>query len=112
MPSAPPACGYLISVLFLRLEEDMTQSAETRARLSHPVIDSDGHWLEFIPVYNEFLKAELGASGVERLWKAVRLEATQGEPTLDHEARSAARLPARGWWPVPTKATMDRAAIM
>jgi len=90
----------------------MTKSAAARARLSHPVIDSDGHWLEFVPVYNEFLKAELGASGTERFWKSVASQGTQGAPALDAKARRDAKLPVKGWWPVPTKATLDRAAIM
>ena len=37
--------------------------AAIRARLSHPVIDSDGHWLEFGPAITEYLE-RVGGRGV------------------------------------------------
>ena len=33
-----------------------SKSAALRARLNHPVLDSDGHLLEFIPVVTEYLQ--------------------------------------------------------
>lgn len=35
-------------------------SADTRAKLDHPVIDADGHMLEYVPVYLDFLKQVAG----------------------------------------------------
>ena len=43
-----------------------TRSAAIRAKLKHPVIDSDGHALEFGPVYFDFLKQVAGPRIVER----------------------------------------------
>jgi hypothetical protein len=45
-----------------------SKSAEIRGRLNHPVIDADGHWVEYPPALNEYVARELGADGVRRLW--------------------------------------------
>ena len=41
-------------------------SADTRAKLDHPVIDADGHMLEYVPVYLDFLKQVAGPEMVAR----------------------------------------------
>ena len=33
-----------------------SKSAAVRAKLNHPVIDGDGHWLEPIPIFLDFLR--------------------------------------------------------
>jgi len=90
----------------------LTTSADVRARLGHPVIDSDGHWIEFPPVFSEFLRKIVGEDGVKRFWKAQSSASTLTGEDLDWEGRSAARLPGLGWWGMPTKPTADRAAVM
>ena len=35
-------------------------SKEIRKRIGHPVIDADGHWLEFGPSINDYLKEVAG----------------------------------------------------
>ena len=35
-----------------------TRSAEIHAQLRHPIIDADGHWLEPVPIFLDFLKQE------------------------------------------------------
>jgi hypothetical protein len=40
-----------------------TKSAAIRARLSHPVIDTDGHGTEFGPLVLDYLKAAGAACG-------------------------------------------------
>ena len=39
-----------------------TRSAAIRAQLTHPIIDADGHALEFGPVYFEYLQQVAGAT--------------------------------------------------
>ena len=41
------------------------RAAEIRAGLKHPVIDGDGHWMEPIPVFLEYLR-EVGGPEVGR----------------------------------------------
>jgi predicted TIM-barrel fold metal-dependent hydrolase len=42
-----------------------SKSAEIRARLTHPIIDSDGHLLEFLPVLTEYVQKAGGAQAVK-----------------------------------------------
>jgi predicted TIM-barrel fold metal-dependent hydrolase len=81
--------------------------AAIRAKLNHPVIDSDGHWLEFGPVISEYLERVGGRSLVEafnsRNDKVVR------DLKLTLEERRDTRRPQQAWWAFPTKNTLDRA---
>jgi len=43
--------------------------AAIRARLTHPVVDSDGHWLEFGPAITEYLE-RVGGRGVQLAQRA------------------------------------------
>ena len=43
------------------------RAAEIRAGLKHPVIDGDGHWLEPVPVFLEYLREVGGAPSVDRM---------------------------------------------
>ena len=45
----------------------MSKSAVIRARLNHPIIDSDGHSAEFEQVLFDYLKDVGGSRAVERL---------------------------------------------
>ena len=35
--------------------------AEIRAGLDHPIIDADGHWIEYTPVFAEQIRKAAGA---------------------------------------------------
>jgi predicted TIM-barrel fold metal-dependent hydrolase len=85
-------------------------AAEIRARLPHPVIDSDGHVLEFIPAVRDEIEALAGREvaaawdGVLAIWERAR-------------AMSAAEKRAQGlfrmtWWGFPARNTDDRAMAM
>jgi hypothetical protein len=43
-----------------------SRSAEIRTQLSLPVIDTDGHWLEPVPIFLDFLETEGGSAMVGR----------------------------------------------
>src|SRR5690348_6485020 len=43
------------------------RAAEIHAGLKHPVIDGDGHWLEPVPVFLEYLCEVCGAPSVDRM---------------------------------------------
>lgn len=86
------------------------KSAKVRARLDHPVIDADGHLVEFLPLVRDFL-VELGGeslgAGLDRLLAGPAL--IRG---LDAQARRAAGISRTGWWGLPTRNTLDRATAM
>ena len=38
---------------------------QVHAKLGHPVIDGDGHWLEYTPVFAEKIRKAVGDKGAE-----------------------------------------------
>src|SRR5207245_1683291 len=45
-------------------------AAQIKLRLTHPVIDADGHWVEYGPVFTEQLR-KVGGEDAVRGWNAV-----------------------------------------
>ena len=86
----------------------LSPSAQVRARLDHPVIDSDGHVIEFQPAYLDFLKAAGGTSVLER-FAALRLDRWY---TATPRERARNRILRPAWWGVPARNTLDRATAM
>jgi len=85
-------------------------SQAIRSALKHPVIDSDGHWLEFGPEIADRLRhiggdaaAEGFISGEASVARIVR---------MTPEQRSSERRAQQAWWAFPTKNTRDRATGM
>ena len=86
-----------------------SQSARIRRRLDHPVIDGDGHWLEPIPVLEEFLAQAGGAAAVDafRAWCLAKKDVYK----LDAAERKRRRLPRSNWWGAASSA-IDRATAL
>src|SRR5439155_16577183 len=93
----------------------MLTSAETdarkiRARLSHPIIDADGHWAEFAPLMREEFRRIGGDTAVEALDVAsARIPNSLGMSVAERRRR---RMGQEGFWFLPTKNTLDRATAM
>ena len=49
-----------------------SKSAAVRAKLNHPVIDGDGHWLEPVPIFLDYLREVGGPSMVERFTRRAK----------------------------------------
>jgi len=84
--------------------------AAMRARLTHPVIDSDGHWLEFTPAVAEYFERVAGRNAAEAFLARNARVARDLELTV--EQRREMRRPQQGWWTFPTRNTLDRATAM
>ena len=81
-----------------------------RTNLNHPVIDSDGHWIEYGPHMIKALKRHGGDAAVEGF---MQFGNRIGEAlTMGLEQRQASRLAQEAWWPLPTRNTRDRATAM
>ena len=83
-----------------------SKSAEVRARLGHPVIDSDGHTVEFEPGFVDVLREVAGRAVADRY--LARREG-RGWYRLTPEERRDRRSTRPPWWALPTKNTLDRA---
>jgi len=78
-----------------------------RAKFDHPVIDSDGHLLEYIPTVRELFIEEAGPSRAAAFDMTVDIfQATQG---LDPDTKRNAGLFRMTWWGFPAANTLDRA---
>ena len=85
-----------------------SKSAAVRARLDHPVIDGDGHWLEPIPIFLDYLEDVAGRAVVDR-FVAKAKDTTWYD--LPPEERMRRRLHRPTWWGEPA-GTLDRATAM
>jgi predicted TIM-barrel fold metal-dependent hydrolase len=86
-----------------------SKSLEIRQRLSHPILDSDGHWLEFEPTVFDYLKEVAGADMVARYRSWQRNQSIGAWYRLSPEERRDMRALRPIWWGVATKNTLDRA---
>ena len=86
----------------------MPTTDQIRARLDHPVIDSDGHLLEFVPAVQDHLREIAGAELAEQLPEYFNLPArSQGMSLAEQQTVGAAR---SAWWAFPARNTLDRAS--
>jgi predicted TIM-barrel fold metal-dependent hydrolase len=85
-----------------------SKSAAVRARLDHPVIDGDGHWLEPIPIFLDYLRDVAGPSVVDRFVKKAS-DTTWYDLPPDERMRRRIHRPT--WWGEPAS-TLDRATAM
>lgn len=90
------------------MNERQSTSAQIRAKLSHPVIDADGHWLEPLPIFLDFLGEVGGSKMVERVIRESKDDSWYHQTPSE---RLAARNPRPWWWGETTR-TLDRATAM
>lgn len=88
---------------------EQSRSADIRAQLKHPVIDADGHWLEPVPIFLDFLEREAGSVMVDRFRENKKREDAWYEITS--EERMTRRLRRPTWWGEPAD-TLDKATAM
>jgi predicted TIM-barrel fold metal-dependent hydrolase len=84
---------------------------DVRARLDHPVIDSDGHLIEYVPLVRDFIVEEAGESVAER-FDRLSHAGTARSMFPDPMERRKVGLHAVGVWGIPTENTLDRATVM
>lgn len=67
----------------------ISEAARIREQLTHPILDGDGHWLEPMPIWLQFLR-DVGGSDMVDQYQAVRR--TDSWPKADVPERMAKRL--------------------
>jgi len=85
--------------------------SQIRARLGHPVIDSDGHLIEFLPLVRDFVVELAGESVAEAFDRMVNggQAIARVPPGVERRTLGMSRT---AWWGVPTRNTLDRATAM
>ena len=84
--------------------------AAIRSRLDHPVIDSDGHLIEFLPLVRDHLVDEAGES-VAKAFDTL-IESGRLLQQVPPDARRRLGRSQSAWWGLPTRNTLDRASAM
>lgn len=84
-------------------------SKAIRAKLSHPVIDSDGHWREYSPLAMDYLRDEAGPKLVEKWNSRVRHFGESSFAKLDAQGRRAQRIGQQPWWALVSPSELDTA---
>jgi predicted TIM-barrel fold metal-dependent hydrolase len=87
-----------------------TDARTLRSRLSHPVIDADGHWLEYGPVMKEEFRRIGGADAVEAYELAS--QRVPGALRLSVAERARRRVGMESFWSSPSENVVDRATAM
>jgi len=84
--------------------------AAIKRQLDHPVIDGDGHLIEYQPLVRDFVVEIAGEDVAQRF----DLLATGGRLArqVPMENRRALGMTRFAWWGVPTRNTLDRATAM
>src|SRR5262250_1678094 len=87
-----------------------TEARALRSRLSHPIIDADGHWAEFHPLMRQEFRRIGGDTAVEALQMASARIPNSLNMSLPERRRR--RIGQEAFWFLPTKNTLDRATAM
>jgi predicted TIM-barrel fold metal-dependent hydrolase len=84
--------------------------AEVRSRLNHPIIDGDGHWIEYGPVFAERMRKVAGDKSADGfLAHTRRIPETL---SLSIEERQRRGIAMEGYWGRQSTNTRDRATAM
>jgi predicted TIM-barrel fold metal-dependent hydrolase len=85
-------------------------AGKIRSGLNHPVIDGDGHWVEFDPAFAERLRKAGGDVAAEGFLAAMASTRTALNMTVEERRRRRLAMPA--FWVRQTANTLDRATAM
>ena len=84
--------------------------AQIRSRLTHPVVDADGHWLEYGPVFSEEMRKVGGDRAADGFLAAQRT--TRNALKMSVEERRRKRIGQQSFWNRQAENTLDRATAM
>jgi predicted TIM-barrel fold metal-dependent hydrolase len=84
--------------------------AQVHAKLSHPVVDGDGHWLEYAPVFSEQMRKAGGDLAADGFLAALRT--TTDALKLTPAERAKRRVAQPNFWNRQAENTLDRATAM
>src|SRR5262245_363915 len=87
-----------------------SEARTLRSRLNHPVIDADGHWIEYGPVMREEFKRIGGDAAAEALALATSRVPNSLQMSLTERTRR--RVGQEAFWGSPCANVLDRATAM
>jgi predicted TIM-barrel fold metal-dependent hydrolase len=82
-----------------------------RSRIDHPVIDSDGHLIEYIPLVRDFIAEDAGED-IAQAFDRITRSAAFRSAVPDRKQRRELGIHSSAVWGLPTVNTLDRATAM
>src|ERR1700736_6308372 len=82
-----------------------------RNRIDPPIIESDGHQIEYLPLIRDFIAEDAGAD-VARQFDTITHSAAARVAVPSPAARRQLGFFSSGVWGLPTRNTLDRATVM
>jgi predicted TIM-barrel fold metal-dependent hydrolase len=83
---------------------------QIRSQLTHPIVDGDGHWLEYAPVFSEKMRKAAGDKAADGFLAA--LKTTVDALKLSPEERRRRGVAQPNFWNRQAENTLDRATAM
>src|SRR5437773_293974 len=83
---------------------------EIRSNLDHPIVDGDGHWVEFDPVFAERMRKVGGDKAADGFLAA--MQTTRDALSMSVDERRRRRIGQPGFWSRQAENTLDRATAM
>src|SRR3954469_12637002 len=80
------------------------------ANLAHPVIDGDGHWIEYTPVFAEKMRKVVGDKGADGFIASQRRIPDSLSLTIEERKKRGSAM--EGYWGRQSTNTRDRATAM
>src|SRR5262249_30310074 len=103
------ACTLSLSEVAM-LATRQTEARKLRSRLSHPIIDADGQWLEYAPLMSGEFRRIGGDAAVEAL--GVASQRILNSLRLSLAERRRRRVGQEAFWASPSENVLDRATAM
>src|SRR5437762_8254184 len=92
------------------LPDGPTAARKLRSRLNHPIIDADGHWLEYAPLMREEFRRIGGDAAAEAL--AIASDRIPSSLRMSLAERRRRRVGQEAFWGSPCENVLDRATAM
>jgi predicted TIM-barrel fold metal-dependent hydrolase len=86
---------------------DVTQ---IRAHIDHPIIDGDGHLIEYLPLVKDIIRDVADPSVAERFQRVI--DGSRYSRLVPPEKRRETNTARMAFWGLPTRNTIDRATAM
>src|SRR5947208_16507914 len=82
-----------------------TEARKLRSRLSHPIVDADGHWIEYAPVMREEFRRIAGDAAVEAY--DIARSRVPGALKMSVAERAKKRVGQEAFWSSPSENVRD-----
>ena len=83
---------------------------QVRSKIDHPIVDGDGHWVEYDPVFSERMRKVGGDLAADGFLKA--MGTTREALSMSAAERRHKRIGQPAFWSRQTENTLDRATAM